>query len=82
MLLHITRPSEQQENTDSYWTDESRMNPVCLPDSSPHADKNAACKVHCLFQKSFHKEKRTQTWIFPMDLSDMNNPQSAETDSW
>lgn len=49
---------------------------MCLPDSPPHADKNASCKVHHL-SKQF-----PQNMTFPMDLSDMNNPQSAETDSW
>ena len=86
MLLPIDCPSQWQENTDSYWTDESRMNSACFPDSSPHADKNASCKVHRLFQKSFHEKKKKKTWhkfdFFPVDLSDMNNPTSVETDSW
>lgn len=70
MLLPINHPSQQQGNTDSYWYDESRMNFVCLPDSSPHANKMLHAKSTISFsppefpQRKWHKLFFFQwTWV-------------------
>lgn len=72
-----------QENTDSYWLNKQIQDERCVFTwvVSTCWQKRCMQSPPSLSQKSFHK-KMTHTWIFPMDLSDMNNPQSAETDSW